>query len=280
VAQVWDTEYRIRPGLEHIRLILANTAVGNDIPIETAQAAVDHDCLLGYHTYWPTRYHEVPDDAWPWYEGRWTQMDNYFQDHGLTVDWSFTEAGPIKYYGTWPNVTLGPLDGWRHEHVHNSDVEMFKGTITYFMDRWRQWNSEHGDRAGSPMLFTSGFSGWDLFQIHQPHLNDIAQHIAEWQGSTPPPPPPPDGLPRVQYKRVYNVLPPHATEAQALSIFASARDRSKETVGYSYDDAGIGALADKTARLFGIAEGQHQTMIDWYEEYYPGTQVEFHPLPG
>lgn len=285
VAQVWTREYRTRPGLEHIRLILANTAVGNDIPVETAQAAVDFDCLLGYHAYWPTRFNIVPDDAWQWYEGRWTSMDATFRSHGLNVDWALTEAGPILFFGTWPRVTLGPNDGWRHERVHNSDVNEFKKSITLFMDRWREWNNQHGHRCSNPMLFTSGFSGWDRFQIRQPHLSDIADHVFTWDNIHPPPPPPPDpppdpGSPRIQYPRVYNVLPKDATEEQAIAVFRQARDRSRETVGYSYDDAGLGALTTKIARLYGIPADRRQNYLDWFTEFYPGTHTEFIELPG
>jgi hypothetical protein len=40
-AKIWATEYRTQTGLGHIRLILANTAIGNDIPLEVARAAVE-----------------------------------------------------------------------------------------------------------------------------------------------------------------------------------------------------------------------------------------------
>ncbi|MFN2189011.1 MAG: hypothetical protein ACK2T3_09615, partial [Candidatus Promineifilaceae bacterium] len=98
------------------------------------------------------------------------------------------------------------------------------------------------------------------------------------------PPSPPNqplnlGLPRVQYARVYNVIPGSASARQALDIFVAASERSRETVGYSYDDAGVGALSSKTARLYGINQDQRQLYIDWYEEFYPGTRVEFHTLP-
>ena len=285
VARVWKEEYRSRPELSHIRLILANTAVGNDIPVEVAQAAVQYDCLLGYHSYWPTRANETPADLWQWYEGRWTRLDATFRSHGYEVDWALTEAGPVLYHGDWPRVTLGPNDGWRHRDVHNGDVEKFKKSILSFMDRWREWNRLNGNRCQNPVLFTSGFSGWNDFQIHQPHLNDIGSSVLQWSTTspTPPPLPPPvpnPGSPRIQYPRVYNVLPESATEEQALSVFAAARARSLETVGYSYDDAGLGALVSKTARLYGIALAKRQQYLDWFSEFYPGTRVEFHDLPG
>ena len=186
-AQIWLNEYRTLPGLEHIKLILANTAIGNDIPIEVAQAAVDYDCLLGYHPYWPTRYNQVPPAEWPWYSGRWTQMDAYFQSQGLHVKWAFTEAGAILYRGDWPEIGLNPNDGWVHNDVHGNNVEEYITTITRWMNLWHSWNSNHGSRALPPVLFDSSRNGWELFQIHQPNLDRIAQHVAHWQPGTPPP---------------------------------------------------------------------------------------------
>jgi len=285
VAQVWAEEYRTKPGLGHIRLILANTAVGNDIPIETARAAAYYDALLGYHAYWPTRNSETPADSWPYYEGRWTEMDATFLSHGIVVDWALTEAGPVLFYGDWPRVTLGPNDGWRHASVHGADVDRFWGGINVFLKRWREWNTRHSGRCGNPVLFTSGFSGWGAFQIHQPELSSLAERAHRWADTVPPPPPLPEpppgpGSPRVQYPRVYNVLPESASAEQALAVFAAARERSLETVGYSYDDAGLGALLSKVARLFGIAEDHQQLYIDWYAEYYPGTTLLFEDLPS
>jgi hypothetical protein len=285
VAQVWAEEYRTRPGLGHIRLILANTAVGNDIPIETAQAASDYDALLGYHAYWPTRNNETPSDSWPYYEGRWTEMDATFVSHGIVVDWALTEAGPVLFYNDWPRVTLGPNDGWRHASVHGANVDRFWAGIKSFLNRWREWNARHSGRCGNPVLFTSGFSGWGAFQIHQPELSSLAEKAHRWSDTAPPPPPLPEpspgsGLPRIQYPRVYNVLPGFETKEQALAVFAAAQERSLETVGWSYDDAGIGALLSRVARLYGIAEHNRQIFLDWYAEFYPGTHVEFHDLPG
>ena len=50
MAKVWAEEYRTG-GLAHIKLILCEAAIGNDIPIEIARASVQYDALLGYHPY-------------------------------------------------------------------------------------------------------------------------------------------------------------------------------------------------------------------------------------
>lgn len=51
MARVWYEEYRQEPSLEHIRIILCETAIGNDIPWQIAEAAQRYDALLGYHPY-------------------------------------------------------------------------------------------------------------------------------------------------------------------------------------------------------------------------------------
>lgn len=86
--------------------------------------------------------------------------------------------------------------------------------------------------------------------------------------------------PRQQYNRVYNVIPDHASEEQAVQIFLDGWRESRQTAGGSYDDAGIGLLANKTAVLYGIDPAQHQLYRDWYDTHYPNTNVVFKDLPA
>lgn len=102
------------------------------------------------------------------------------------------------------------------------------------------------------------------------------------EGGEPPEPPqePPaqPGLPRVQYRRIYRVLHPSVTTEQAKAVFADAV-ANRETVGFSFDDAGIGALDNKTVIIIGASDDDKQTFMDWYNEHYPGTIVDFEPVP-
>jgi hypothetical protein len=59
VTAVWNNEYRTQPEFEHIRLVLCNAAIGNDIPVEMGRIAAARDAVLGYHPYMPMR-HGVP----------------------------------------------------------------------------------------------------------------------------------------------------------------------------------------------------------------------------
>lgn len=83
------------------------------------------------------------------------------------------------------------------------------------------------------------------------------------------------GLPREQYARVYNVVPQDVTLERFLEIARIAWERGHQTVGGSYDDAGVGDLDDRTAVLWDIPQSERQTYIDWYAEHYPGVRVVF-----
>lgn len=84
------------------------------------------------------------------------------------------------------------------------------------------------------------------------------------------------GLPRTDYARRYNVIPQNATEAQAVAIFLVGWRRGRETSGGSYDDAGIGALSDRTAILYGVDE---MTFRNWYAQNYTGVKLQFEAMP-
>lgn len=107
-ADVWLNEFRRRDArLAHIRLVLANAAIGNDIPLGIAQAAVQFDAVLGYHNYIPVHQGQILPDAAPYHEhryysGRWMHMDAAYRLASLDTRklyWLFTEFGPVG--ATW-----------------------------------------------------------------------------------------------------------------------------------------------------------------------------------
>ena len=53
----------------------------------------------------------------------------------------------------------------------------------------------------------------------------------------------------------------------------------KQTVGFSYDDAGMGDLARKTAILYDIPQEKWPEYMEWYAEHYPYTNVTFRDTP-
>lgn len=82
------------------------------------------------------------------------------------------------------------------------------------------------------------------------------------------------GEPRIQYGRRFNVLPPNASMARWKEVLLTAY-ANRETIGGSYDDAGIGNLADKTAVCWDVAKAAQGGIVDFFRVHYPGTKVIF-----
>ncbi len=87
------------------------------------------------------------------------------------------------------------------------------------------------------------------------------------------------GLPREQYSRKYMVAPQDASMDEWLAICRKAYDL-KQTVGFSYDDAGIGALDRKSAILYDIPSEKRAEYLAWYDKHYPNTNVSFRDTPS
>ncbi|MFN2135058.1 MAG: hypothetical protein ACK2UK_03835 [Candidatus Promineifilaceae bacterium] len=82
------------------------------------------------------------------------------------------------------------------------------------------------------------------------------------------------GLPREQYSRKYLVAADNTSMENWLAICREAY-LYRQTVGFSYDDAGIGALDRKTAILYDIPQEERARYLAWYDEHYPQTNVIF-----
>jgi murein DD-endopeptidase MepM/ murein hydrolase activator NlpD len=280
-AEVWQQEYRSRPELSHIRLVLCNTAVGNFIPKVFFTIAQDLDCLVGYHpyTHWSIRNFVAGRavNDWDDLSGLWERME---RDHNVKPDWIFTEAGPFE----------SAVDGWRSKNCLNSSSIRYVYAVKEWLKNVILTPAFFGGRIYGFALFTvdrPNDRSFSSYRTGQPELNDLADMIREiWKIPSAPPPqpiPPPAqvclGQPRVQYKRVFNVVPEFADDKQAASIFRSAWRRGRESVGGSYDDAGIGDLNHKVARLYGISDSNQQLYLNWFDKYYRGTKVLFEHIP-
>lgn len=86
------------------------------------------------------------------------------------------------------------------------------------------------------------------------------------------------GEPRQEYHREYLVVPADASLEQWLTICRTAYGL-RQTVGFSYDDAGMGDLARKTAILYDIPQEKWTEYMDWYATHYPHTNVTFRSTP-
>lgn len=131
--------------------------------------------------------------------------------------------------------------------------------------------------------YVQACAAWTLGNWHGANFQDALPALAEYIVSRPDLEPPqlpsrPRGKPRLQYQRVYFVIPPMATEAQAIEIFRRGWRESKRTVGASYDDAGIGDLDSRKAVLWNVPESDRLAYVEFYRQWYPGVVIEFRML--
>lgn len=181
-ARIWRDEYRNGPNaakLGHIRLAICATAVGNDIPLQSAQTAVQYDCIVDYHPYtkWVNGVRDAGD--WQYLSGRWVAMDNMFRTNGYAVNWFFGECGPYQSAAT----------GWRHSSCLGGNVEAYMSA----MDTWLREVAgtlafSQGRVLGLAVFTTGGGSQWQWFETAQPELNRLAGIVSNvWNQPTPPP---------------------------------------------------------------------------------------------
>lgn len=83
------------------------------------------------------------------------------------------------------------------------------------------------------------------------------------------------GQPRIDYGRVVHVLPSDATLDQFKSVAEVAYANDKQTIGFSYDDGGVGDLSSRKVVLWNIPVAKRPDFIDFYARWYPGVVVEF-----
>ena len=83
------------------------------------------------------------------------------------------------------------------------------------------------------------------------------------------------GLPRTDYARVYHVLPQGRSDNVDVADFLAAKHAGYQTVGWSYDDAGIGNLSNRTSILHAIDAVRRDEFVTWYAENYTGVKVIF-----
>ena len=125
--------------------------------------------------------------------------------------------------------------------------------------------------------FTLGpCSGWhhtDYERVYEGGLLDYIVDVKERENVAPEEKKEYQG-PRVDYTRIYNVFHQDYTgqdaEEQALELLEKG-----QTIGRSFDDAGIGDLSNKKAVLHGIPVEDRDSYTDFYDEYYPTVSVEF-----
>lgn len=181
LARVWATEYRTRQGLGHIRLVLARTAVGNDIPIEVAQAAKDYDAVLSYHPYVPVN-------------------NGIILGHGAgssriagNVSYAASSASMIEDEDYVVRASFGDVS--RVARVE--DVEW-----TYFSGRWTQMDAYYRSQSIAidwvfteigPVLYTedqagnihlNAGAGWRWHEVYNANVEGYISALSYWAGRT------------------------------------------------------------------------------------------------
>lgn len=193
--KVWKTEYRIDPAYQHIKLIAANIAVGNDAPVSVAAACVQYDGVMGYHAYIPVRYKAILPDEYQHYSGRWETLDAQYRAAGHSVKWMFTETGAVGY--STPGAHLSPDAGWLHPDVYAGDFAAWLEMWQYWLSKVKVWNSANGNRVLGWQVFTSNQNAggvWRWFELQQPRMNELATFFKTFVPTAPPPPPPSGGV--------------------------------------------------------------------------------------
>jgi hypothetical protein len=82
------------------------------------------------------------------------------------------------------------------------------------------------------------------------------------------------GAPRIQYERLYVLLPPGATREWACAVVDATWDNHRYTVGGSADDGGIGDLDSRIVLAVNPEEwGGPQVLKEFFSEHYPGVRL-------
>lgn len=247
LARVWATEYRKRPELAHIRLVLARTAVGNDIPVEVARAAHDYDALLSYHPYVPVNNGIILGQGSRRIAGNTlykasqstmiegkpyimkASQDNtltanpqdvewlYFSGRWTTMDEQYRAQG---IYIDWVFTEIGPVlyteDGSGNIHLNAGAgwrwKEVYNANVDGYisaLDYWATKTHQWNVQNGNRAL------GGQMFTTNQPHSGweyfrtnqPELNTIADYFANWTPEPPPADDL-----TRLYNT----SKEAQVI----------------------------------------------------------------
>ncbi len=189
-SYVWLNDYAQR--LPGATLVLSSAGMGNDIPIEVAALADENGYFLDYHAYILTAAGSPVAGEWDNFSGRWTRMDEGYRAAGYQVKWLFGEGGPI---GRNAQGGAAPASGWRHRECCNGDPIKYINIMSYWAERTRNWNGQHGRRAHAVNVFTTrrpgapGETSWFLtVQPEMDSLAALAQRYAETAAEAEPEP--------------------------------------------------------------------------------------------
>ncbi len=183
----------------------------------------------------------------------------------------------IWFHGDWARVVGGVKTtiGLEPDHaqielaINGMGLDQFQ-PVSMIGDNIinRQWTAD----IDGPVDITWGF----LTRFaNAPHPNGVwvkGVYFEELSETTPPPPPVPGrGEPRVQYRRVYLLIP----DGYPKEWQVAAAQAADYTIGKSADDAGIGNLDNRiilavNPEAWGAGD-DGKGLAGFYERYYPGV---------
>ena len=270
VAEVWSEMRQADSRLAHIRLVLANIAIGNDLPRAYAELALQHDAVLGYHAY--SHYINGQRDSgdWRYHSGRWHFME---QAWGLKPRWLFTEAGPYA----------GVLEGWRHPAVLGGDAGRYVEAVRAWVRDVKATPAYREGRVlGFNLFTTGGGQTWRFYETSQPEMDALADMIREeWIPVTIPTPPPPEQ--RTWEKTVF-LLPQNATRAQYNAV-ADVAYPTRSEIAFSADSAFArpeNVTAHRVVVYDAAGWGGQAALAAWVQQHYsysPATVIEYRGWP-
>lgn len=175
---VWNSEYRGKNGIpSDARLVVCNSPVGNDIPIEYFQLCRDEDAVLGVHTYthWVNKQRDPLD--FRYHSGRPFYNE---QQYGIKVNYILSESGP--YDGS----TRG---GWRVGNCMGGSIDLLKqGMIAWWTDLAATDAYKEGRIKGPGAWFTCNRvddGKWKYYLLWHNELSVLAQECAKiWKPGT------------------------------------------------------------------------------------------------
>lgn len=175
-VEVWNTQFRgrtvIAGGGEGIipmdcRLVIGNSPVGNDVPREFYQLAVDTDSYLGVHPY--TKYTNKIRDSqdFRYHSGRWNWNE---QEYGIKPVYAFTECGPYYDSGS----------GWRAPICQGGNEALLVESMRLWVkDVQTTAAYKEGRILGPGAWFTSGVMGWEDYQLQTGNLVAIMKMMKD-----------------------------------------------------------------------------------------------------
>ncbi len=166
--------------------------IGHDeygVLIDLARECEAAGGAFGYHNYWSVvnkhSYAGSPGHARD-YQMRWSDtLDAYLVRRGIRVKYMLGESGPI---GAGPDgYWQRPNDGWLAGSVWNGDVDGYVSDLVVMDNLFHVSRAADEGRLIGATLFTSGYGvGWNEFQVRQPLLGRLTDHIIDFTGEPMP----------------------------------------------------------------------------------------------